>query len=167
MSTKAGVYFTLTDLTQFLDSLENLEVMLHVIQTFGEELPAVCRDSCQETWSIFDSFLAKYGSDYDLCERTTRVLRHGLTLFGDAALSVAPSVMIRLTAGFDATGFPSNLWIAGKIIQRFGDEENPALRGTFQEVFEHSTQKVAEMLQVKLPGDIPDGMRCFIYVCSR
>lgn len=65
--------------------------------------------------------------------------------------------MARLTAGFDTTGFPSNLWIAGKIIQRFGDEENPALRATFLEVYEHSTQKVVALLQVKPPGEIPDG----------
>ncbi|KAF7985269.1 hypothetical protein HWV62_6405 [Athelia sp. TMB] len=146
------------------NSLENLEVMLHVIQTFGDDLPAACRDSCQETWSIFDNFLAKYGTDYDLCERTTRVLRHGLTLFGDVALPVATSAMSRLTIGFDTTGFPSNLWIAGKIIQRFGDEENPALRATFQEVFEHSTRKVAEMLQVKPPGDIPDVLEDYIHL---
>lgn len=139
------------------DSLENLEVMLHVIQTFGDELPAACQNSCQEAWSVFDSFLAKYGTDYDLCERTTRVLRHGLTLFGDSALPVAKSAMIRLTVGFDLTGFPSNLWIAGKIIQRFGDEEDPELRGTFLDVYEHSTQKVASLLQLKSPDEIPDG----------
>lgn len=132
--------------------------MLHVIQTFGEELPAACQNSCEEAWAIFDSFLTKYGSDYDLGERTTRVLRHGLGLFGDSALPVAASAMARLTAGFDATGFPSNLWIAGKIVQRFGNEENPGLRRTFQEAFEHSTQKVISMLQVKSPGEIPDGM---------
>ena len=136
--------------------------MLHVIQTFGDELPAACQNSCEEAWAVFDSFLANYGSDYDLGERVTRVLRHGLTLFGNSALSVAASAMARLTAGFDATGFPSNLWIAGKIIQRFGNEENPSLRGTFQEAYEHSTQKVISLLQVKSPGEIPDGMLLFL-----
>jgi transportin-3 len=137
--------------------------MLHVIQTFGDELPAACQSGCKEAWTVFDSFLTKFGSDYDLGERTTRVLRHGLTLFGNSALSVAASVMARLTAGFDATGFPSNLWITGKIIQRFGDEENPTLRRSFQEAYEHSTQKVISLLQVKSPGDIPDGKLCPFY----
>jgi len=146
---------------QPLDSLENLEVMLHVIQTFGDELPPACQNSCEEAWAVFDSFLAKYGSDYDLGERTTRVLRHGLILFGSSALPVAASAMARLTAGFDTTGFPSNLWIAGKIIQRFGSEESPGLRGTFQEAYEHSTQKVISLLQTKSPGEIPDGMLHF------
>jgi len=135
--------------------------MLHVIQTFGDELPPACQNSCEEAWAVFDSFLAKYGSDYDLCERTTRVLRHGLILFGSSALPVAASAMARLTAGFDTTGFPSNLWIAGKIIQRFGSEESPGLRGTFQEAYEHSTQKVISLLQTKSPGEIPDGMLHF------
>jgi transportin-3 len=147
----------LSDSNYPLDSLENMEVMLHVIQTFGDELPSACQNSCEEAWVVFDSFLTKFGSDYDLGERTTRVLRHGLSLFGNSALPVAASVMTRLTAGFDATGFPSNLWIAGKIIQRFGDEENSSLRRTFQEAYEHSTQKVISLLQVKSPGEIPDG----------
>jgi transportin-3 len=146
------------------NSLENLEVMLHVIQTFGDELPAACQNTCEEAWLIFDNFLAKYGSDYDLCERTTRVLRHGLTLFGDSALLVAASVMSRLTAGFDATGFPSNLWIAGKIIQRFGNEEDLRLRSTFQEVYERSTSKIISMLQAKSPGEIPDVLEDYIHL---
>lgn len=136
--------------------------MLHVIQTFGDELPAACQNSCDSAWSIFDSFLAKFGSDYDLCERTTRVLRHGLSLFGNAALPVAASVMSRLTGDFETTGFPSNLWIAGKIIQRFGNEEDLRLRSSFQEVYERSTQKIITMLQAKTPGEIPDGALLFI-----
>lgn len=131
--------------------------MLHVIQTFGDELPSACQNSCDSAWSIFDNFLAKYGSDYDLCERTTRVLRHGLTLFGNSALPVAASVMSRLISDFDTTGFPSNLWIAGKIIQRFGNEEDLRLRSSFQEVYERSTRKIITMLQAKSPGEIPDG----------
>jgi transportin-3 len=136
--------------------------MLHVIQTFGDELPAACQNSCEDAWSIFDRFLTKYGSDYGICERTTRVLRHGLTLFGNAALPIAASVIARLSAGFDTTGFPSNLWIAGKVIQRFGNEDSPSLRRAFQEAYEHATQKVVSLLQVKSPGELPDGKLNFI-----
>lgn len=131
--------------------------MLHVVKTFGEQLPPACQNSCEEAWLVFDSFLDKYGLEYDLSERATRVLRHGLSLFGKAALPVAASAMSRMATGFETTGFPSYMWIAGKIIQYFGNEENPTLRATFQEVYERSTHKVVAMLQVKTPGELPDG----------
>lgn len=141
----------------FTDGLENLEVMLHVIRSFGEELPAACQNSCEEAWLVFDSFILKYGSSYDIAERTTRVLRHGINLFGKGALPVTPSVVTRMSFAFEATSFPSYLWIAGKIIGRFGDEEDSNLRGTFKELYERATNKVATLLQAKSPGDIPDG----------
>jgi transportin-3 len=136
--------------------------MLHIIHSFGEELPSACQNSCQEAWAVFDSFLVKYGSSYDIAERTTRVLRHGITLFGDACLPVAASVVARMSLGFEATGFPSYLWIAGKIIGSFGNKNNQALQGTFQEVYERSTNKVVSLLQTKPPGDIPDGMSAHV-----
>lgn len=131
--------------------------MLHVIQTFGDELPTACHNSCEAAWAVFDAFLAKYGSNYDISERTTRVLRHGITLFGNATLPVAPSVLARMSTAFETTGFPSYLWIAGKIIGRFGNEEDVALRQAFQEVFERSTNKVVAFLHEKSPHDMPDG----------
>lgn len=137
--------------------------MLHVIHSFGEQLPAACQNSCQEAWAVFDNFLAKYGSDYDIAERTTRVLRHGITLFGSAALLVAPSVVARMSIAFEATGFPSYLWIAGKMIGAFGNEEDASLRGVFQEVYERSTRKVVSLLQTKSPRDIPDGTLSAVY----
>jgi transportin-3 len=132
--------------------------MLHVIQSFGDELPAACQNSCEEAWAIFDGFLAKYGSNYEIAERTTRVLRHGITLFGDASLPIATLVLARMTTTFEETGYPSYLWIAGKIIGRFGNEENPSLRQAFQQVYEHSTSKVVALLHEKSPRDMPDGM---------
>lgn len=131
--------------------------MLHVIHSFGEELPAACQNSCEEAWGIFDTFIVKYGSEYDIAERTTRVIRHGLNLFGKATLSVAPSVVARMSHAFEATGFPSFLWIAGKIIGRFGNDADQNLRSSFQEIYQQSTNKVVSLLQVKAPNDIPDG----------
>ena len=146
-----------------LDGLENVEVMLHVIHTFGEDLPAACQNSCEEAWLVFDVFLSKYGSEYDIAERTTRVLRHGINIFGPSALQVADSVMTRMSLAFEATGFSSYLWIGGKMMGRFGNEENPALRSSFQQLYERSTNKVVALLQVKLPRDIPDGTTIFTF----
>lgn len=151
-----------SQLTPVLDGLENLEVMLHVIGPFGDHLPAACQNSCQEAWSIFDVFISKFAFDYDTSERATRVLRHGVTLFGQTALSVASSVLSRMATSFEATGFSSFLWISGKFIGRFGHEADPALRNAFQSVYERATNKVVSLLQSKDPRDIPDGQALFV-----
>jgi transportin-3 len=135
--------------------------MLNVIRTFGERLPAACSNTCPEAWAVFNSFLSKYGTDYPSAERTTRVLRHGLTLFGDAALPVASSVLERMATGFVLTGFSSYLWIAGKLVGRFGRQEDHALRAAFLDVYERSTTKVVALLHQKSPGEIPDGKNSF------
>ncbi|GLB36066.1 putative ARM repeat-containing protein [Lyophyllum shimeji] len=153
---------TQADLMSVNDGLENLEIMLHVIRSFGEELPTACQGTCGQAWLVFDALLAKYGSNYDIVERTTRVLRHGITFFGSSALPVASSVVARMSLSFEATGYPSNLWIAGKVIGAFGNEEDLALRGSYREVYERSTNKVVSLLQAKAPGDIPDVLEDYL-----
>ncbi|KAJ7492711.1 armadillo-type protein [Mycena latifolia] len=144
------------------NGLENLEVMLHVIQGFGEELPPACQTSCEEAWAVLNAFLSKYGADYNIAERTTRVIRHGITLFGEAALPVVPSVIARMSFAFEATGYPSYLWIAGKMIHRYGNEEDMDLRGSFQEIYERSTNSIVSLLQSKTPSDIPDVLEDYL-----
>ncbi|TDL28505.1 ARM repeat-containing protein [Rickenella mellea] len=153
---------TKQELREVSDALENLEVMLHIIQGFGEELPSVCQNTCEEAWAVFDPFLSKYGSQYDISERTTRVIRHGLKLFGPAARSVVLSVLARMSLAFEATGFSSYLWIAGKVVSTFGDDEDPTLRAGFKDMFERSTSKVVSILQEKSPRDIPDVMEDYV-----
>ncbi|KAG2074990.1 ARM repeat-containing protein [Suillus decipiens] len=142
--------------------LENLEVMLHVVGPFGDQLPAACQNSCQEAWSVFDIFISKFAFDYDTSERVTRVLRHGITLFGQNALSVASSVLSRMVTSFEATGFSSFLWISGKIVGRFGHESDPVLRNAFQNLYERATNKVVSLLQSKDSRDIPDVLEDYV-----
>ncbi|KAG5650654.1 hypothetical protein H0H81_011476 [Sphagnurus paluster] len=153
---------TSEELSNANHGLENLEIMLHVIRSFGEDLPVACQGTCEQAWLVFDAFLQKYGSNYDVAERTTRVLRHGISLFGNAALSVASSVVARMSLCFESTGYPSYLWIAGKVIGAFGNEEDLALRGSYRELYERSTHKVVSLLQVKTPGDIPDVLEDYL-----
>ncbi len=143
-----------------VDDLENLEVMLGVIGSFGEQLPAACQNTHQEAWAVFEPFLIKYGAEYSICERTTRVLRLGLTFFGPVTLPILPSVLTRMVNCFETTGFSSYLWMAGKIVGRFGNEEDPALRAAFKEVYERASSKLVTILQEKLPQMIPDGTSC-------
>ncbi|KAI6008265.1 armadillo-type protein [Pisolithus orientalis] len=142
--------------------LENLEVMLHVVGPFGDHLPAACQNSCREAWSVFDVFIAKFAFDYDTTERTTRVLRPALALFGRSALPIAPALLSRMVSSFEATGFSAFLWIAGKIVGRFGRESEPALQRSFQELFERSTNKLVSLLQSTAARDIPDVLEDYV-----
>ncbi|EPQ60569.1 ARM repeat-containing protein [Gloeophyllum trabeum ATCC 11539] len=153
---------TKQELQDVCNGLENLEVMLHVVQSFGEELPPSCQNTCHEAWTIFDAFLAEYQADYEVCERATRVLRHGMHFFGSAVLPIAPSVLARMSTAFERTGLPSYIWIAGKLINRFGNEENPELRNAFRDTYERSTTKVVSLLQLKAPQDMPDVMEDYL-----
>ncbi|KAF8647942.1 hypothetical protein AX16_006474 [Volvariella volvacea WC 439] len=152
------------ELQQIGGALENLEVMLDVIKGFGEQLPAACENTCGEAWAVLDSFLLKYGSDIDLAERVTRVLRHALNLFGSAALPIAASVVKRMSTGFEATGYPSFLWIVGKMVGRFGNEENAELRAAFYNAYEVTTHKMVLLLQSKVPAEIPDVLEDYVHM---
>jgi len=139
------------------DGLANLEVMLHVVGSFGEQLPPACHSTCQEVWPIFDAFLAKHGSDYDSAEHVTRVLRHALNLFGPAVLTIAADVLERMSTAFASSGLSCYLWIASKVHSRFGNEEDPLLRNAVKDVYERSTQKLIVMLREKSATMLPDG----------
>ena len=145
------------ELTVFEDSLECLETMLSVVRTFGDDLPAACQTTCQEAWGCLNLFIGKYGSDYDASDRVTRLIRHGLTFFGSTALPVAPAVVSRMTSSFETTGNPGYVWIIGKIVSEFGNEEDPNLRAAFKESYDRVSVKVLSSLQEKSPAAIPDG----------
>jgi transportin-3 len=131
--------------------------MLHVVGSFGNQLPPACEGTCQEVWPVFDAFLAKHGSDYESAEHVTRVLRHALHLFGRAVLTIAADVLGRMSTSFASSGLSCYLWIASKVHSRFGDEEDLILRDAVRDLYERSTQKVIAMLQEKSAATLPDG----------
>ena len=131
--------------------------MLAVVDTFGEDLPPACANTCQESWTIVDTLLSKFGTQYDIAERATRVLRGGLRFFGSAALHVVPSVLARMSIAFEVTDFSSYAWIAGKAISLFGEEDNSDMLLAIKDVYERSTSKLVSLLRQKQLNDIPDG----------
>ena len=139
--------------------MECLETMLSVVRTFGNDLPVVCQTTCQEAWSCLDLFIINYGSNYEASDRVTRLIRHGLTFFGAAALPVTPAVVSRMTYSFETTGNPGYVWIIGKILSEFGNEEDPKLRDAFKESYDRVSAKVLSLLRDKSPAAIPDGER--------
>ncbi|THH11118.1 hypothetical protein EW145_g861 [Phellinidium pouzarii] len=159
-----GTVPTKQELQDVSDGLENLESMLAIVETFGEELPTTCVGSCQQAWSILDPLLSKFGTQYEIAERTTRVLRAGLRFFESLALSVVPSVLTRMSFAFEATGFASYAWIAGKIMSNFGEEDNAEMRAAVMDTYERSTAKVIALLQQKELRDIPDVLEDYLHM---
>jgi transportin-3 len=131
--------------------------MLSVIKGYGEHLPAACQGSCEEAWAVFDSFLVKYGNNFEIADRVTRVLRHGISLFGPATRSVAATALKRLSIAFDHTGYSGYMWIAGKLIANFGVDKDQELHSAITNLYTASTLKVVSILQVKDAGHVPDG----------
>ncbi|KAI9445107.1 ARM repeat-containing protein [Lactarius indigo] len=153
---------TKQELLEVGNGLANLEVMLHVVGSFGEHLPPSCQGTCQEVWPVFDAFLAKHGSDYESAEHVTRVLRHALNLFGRTVLTIAADVLGRMSASFASSGMSCYLWIASKVHGRFGNEEDPLLRDAVRGVYELSTQKILVMLQEKSAATLPDVLEDYV-----
>lgn len=133
--------------------------MLAVIETFGEDLPPGCVNSCEEAWTVIDTLLSKYGDQYDVVERATRVIRAGLRFFGRSAAPVASSVLARMSIGFEATGFASYTWISGKIISNFGEDSSLDMYAAVKDAYERSTTKVVALLQGQELRELPDGER--------
>jgi len=131
--------------------------MLYTVGSFGENLPVACRGTCEQAWQVLDVFFLKFGTDPDCAEAATRVIRQGITLFGNTALPIVPSAVTRMTAAFENTGISSYLWVIGKIVQNFGNEEEAAVRSAFRDAYERATNQVVLILNSKQPSLIPDG----------
>ncbi|XP_006454694.1 hypothetical protein AGABI2DRAFT_182668 [Agaricus bisporus var. bisporus H97] len=154
---------TKEEIDQASNALENLEVMLYIIRSFGDDLPEACQASCLEAWTVFENFLLKFGTDYELAERVTRVIRHGISLYGKAGLPVAPSLMERMSQGYDATGISCYIWIGGKITARFGDEkQNVRLQTALRGMYETAAKKSVTLLSLRQPKEMPDVVQDFV-----
>ena len=131
--------------------------MIGIIDHFSEDLPPACQSSCSQAWEILNSLLSKFGSRNDLGERSTRVLRAGLRFFGPTARPVVTSVLGRMSLSFEATGYASYVWIAGKIISSFSEDDSTDMYAAVMDAYERSTSKVVALLQVQQLAEIPDG----------
>ncbi|KAG8830659.1 Nuclear import receptor [Serendipita sp. 399] len=142
-----------------IEGLEQLEQLLDVVGSFGEELPPACENTAAEVWAVMSNIIAQYGALPDVCDRSTRVLRLGLQIFHRAALPLIPSVLESLTARFENTGLASYLWAIGKVIQRFGLEDDLPLKAAIQRTYELCTAKCSAIFTqsaLRLHSDVVD-----------
>jgi len=153
---------TKQELSELCDGLENLEAMLAIIQSFGEELPPSCANSAQEAWSVFDPMLTKLATNYDVSERITRVLRGGLRFFGTSVMPAVPPLLMRMALSYESSGFSSFLWIIGKIVDLCGEGAPPTVRDGIRQAYERATSKTVTLLQQRNIRDMPDVMEDYI-----
>ncbi|KAG8932286.1 Nuclear import receptor [Tulasnella sp. 418] len=144
------------ELQKVADCLELLEALLHVVQSFGEELPPACQNTCPEVYVVLDSLIANYGRHYFISERACRVLKLGMQFFGDAGLPVVPQLVSRLSSAFDATGYSSFIWILGKVVGQYGATSDTIFWANLQAGYEAISEKVFSMLEDTPPSDMPD-----------
>ena len=85
------------------------------------------------------------------------MLRYGLRLFGDSTRPVVASALARMSLSFEATGISSYLWITGKLVSNFGEEEDNQIRSGLNTLYERATAKVIAMLGGQAARDVPDG----------
>lgn len=100
-----------------------------------------------------------YGAIPDVCDRSTRVIRLGLQFFDKTATQLVPSILECLASRFETTGFASYLWAIGKVIQRFGSEEDMVIRGAMQQSYERTTAKcwaIFSQSAISLHSDVVD-----------
>lgn len=144
-------------LARCADGLGRLDTFLNIVDRFPEPLPTECTQTLAEVWQVLDSLLENYGHINELAEGSCAVIRRGLQFFGPTALSIAPSIVQRMTLSFERGGGPSYLWITGKVAWQFrgaGDEGLPQALGI---AFERESAKVFAMLHASGPAAIPDG----------
>ncbi|KAG9043201.1 Nuclear import receptor [Tulasnella sp. UAMH 9824] len=152
------------ELTNVADALELLETMLAVVQSFGEELPAACKDTAAEVYAVLDALIAKYGNVYFISERVCRVLKQGMQFFGNSGAALAPSLLRRVGGAYQSTGFSSFLWLQGKVVAYYGTSTDPALQLALKETLEQSSAQTFAVLKVQAPSDIPDVIEDYLHL---
>ncbi|GAA5924291.1 mRNA transport regulator MTR10 [Sporobolomyces koalae] len=144
------------DLRKACDALERIDLYLSIVERLSNGIPPECASTCSQAWSIIDAFLAKYGSNAMVAEKTCVAIRRGLTFFEAAAFEVAPAVLERMATSFEQAAASSYLWITGKVIGNFAYEQDPAFKQLVQRTFERESNKLFEMLQTTQPVQISD-----------
>lgn len=158
------------DLRSATDALERLDMFLAIVGRLPNGLPPACSDTCQQAWSILDGFLAKYGTNPAVAEKTCVAIRRGLEFFEEAAFRVAPSVLARLASNFENAPASSYLWITAKMVTFFSRNGDPTFDAALRNAFERESTKLFGLLQRMPPSQLADSefilFGCVVQVLS-
>lgn len=146
-------------------SLELLETFLAVLRTLGSALPASCASTPAEIWAVIDGLLNRFGSNWQVAERSCALLRRSITFFGPAARSIAPAVIDRMSTCFEESQISGYLWITGKLGSSYGTagEGGPVdqeIAGQVLQAWERETQVFTAIVNRESATNFPDGACC-------
>lgn len=145
---------TTADLRRAADALERIDVYLAIIGRVPD-LPASCAATCQQVWSVLDGFLAQFGHLASVADRACVAIRRGLVFFDEMAFPVAPGILDRLSACFEASTASGYLWITGKVIEQFAGRSAEMDRAA-SSAFERESARLFSLLQSTPPTQVPD-----------
>jgi transportin-3 len=148
---------TKDELRSACDALERLSTYLSIVDHFEGGLPRECEGTCVQIWTVLDVFLAKYGGDAKVAEKTCVAIRRGLTFFGDAAFRVAPAILDRLAGSFVGSPASSYLWITAKMIGLFAGRRDAVFGEMMQSAVDRESAHVHALLQRSPPSLLSDG----------
>lgn len=142
-------------------ALEQLETFLAVLRTFGSAMPTSCASTPVEVWTVMDTLLQRFGSDWMIAERVCALIRRGLTFFDLSAKPIALPLLERMASCFETSRISGYIWIAGKVGQTFcaegaGDESGEVARKLLS-TWERQTIALAHVLENQAHTEIPDG----------
>lgn len=149
------------ELEKVADAMELLDSFLAVVGKL-DPLPASCMSTPAQVWAVLDALLSRHANMYFISERIGSLVRRGLQFFPLEALQgfIIP-LMDRMGGAFAATGYPSYMWVQGRIVVKFAEATRgpggAELAAAMLRGLEGLTAEVGRMLSEKVAREIPDG----------
>jgi len=148
------------------DLLERLDTFLSTINKLEGDLPAECLKTMGEIWTVVSEILEQFGSSIKLSERVCALIRRGLNFYGEACLPLVGSVLEKVTAGFEASGCSSYLWITSKILSAFPELSDPNYLAAIKLAFERQSSRVFPLANEANASSISDVIEDYIRLLS-
>ncbi|KNZ59231.1 hypothetical protein VP01_177g10 [Puccinia sorghi] len=146
--------------------LERLDTFLSIINKLEGDLPAECLKAMGEIWTVVSEILEQFGSSIKLSERVCALIRRGLNFYGEACLPLVGSVLEKVTAGFEASGCSSYLWITSKILSAFPELSDPNYLAAIKLAFERQSNRVFPLANEANASSISDVIEDYIRLLS-
>jgi hypothetical protein len=149
------------DLQRVADAIEQIDAYLVNLQMF-QPYPAMCLSTPTQVFPLLAALLEKYAKTYFMTERISSLIRRSLAFFPtDTLTPILQSLVEYLVQGFAQTGYPSFIWIIGKITQKFAlrtrGPPGEAVARVLATALESITSSLELLLTEKVAVEIPDG----------
>ncbi|KAH6560059.1 hypothetical protein BASA50_003202 [Batrachochytrium salamandrivorans] len=115
------------DVIQFKEAILTIGELATLFQYVVPEIPLSethpCIQIVGQMWPIIQALHDRHGKDITIAECAARLLQSILSSYKQHALPILPQLIEFLVQQFESTGFSCHLWIAGRCVRIFGDDE--------------------------------------------